>query len=128
MKNGNWLSRWRLRRIIAALAHATMHGLRPGVEGFAKSLEATSLMSSHGKKDSEVTIRVTKRELNEFITYITKLHVAKQSLLIRARIGLAVLAMSDKQVLGETPEELIAREKPKAKSSKDDKRIQLIKR
>jgi hypothetical protein len=127
MKNSSWLSRWRLRRIIASLAHATNHGLRPGVLAFAKSLEATALMASHGKKDAEVTIRVTRRELESFITYMTKLHVSKQSLLIRARIGLAVLVMSDKQLLGESPEELIAREKPEAKSSKDDRKIQLIK-
>lgn len=127
MKNSNWLTRWRMRRIIATLAHATNHGLRPGVLGFAKSLEATAFMSQHGKKNADVSIRVTRRELNEFIIYMTKLHVAKQSLLIRARIGLAVLVVSDKQLLGETPEELIAREKPEVKSSADDKVIKLIK-
>lgn len=125
MKNGNWLSRWRLRRIVIALTHATNHGMRPGVKGFAEALEATALMAQHAKKDAPVTINVTRRELNEFITYMTKLHVAKQSLLIRARIGLAVLFLSDKTVLGEDPEELVAREKTVAKSSKDDKVIQL---
>lgn len=128
MKNGNWLSRWRMRMIVAALANATNHGMRPGVQGFAKSLEATALMAQDMKKDSPVHIRVTRRELNEFIAYMTKLHVAKQSLLIRARIGLAVLCLSDKQILGEAPEELVAREKTNAKASKDDKVIQLIKR
>lgn len=125
MKNGNFLSRWRLRRIVAALSHATSHGMRPGVEGFAKALEATALMSQYGKKDAEVLIKCTRRELNEFITYMTSLHTAKQSLLIRARIGLAVLFMSDKQVLGEEPEELVKREKTLAKSSKEDNVIQL---
>lgn len=89
-------------------------------------MEATALMASHGKKDADVTIRCTRRELNEFITYMTQLHTTKQSLLMRARVGLAVLAMGDEGVLGETPEELIAREKPDAKSSKDEKVIQLI--
>ena len=125
MKNGTWLSRWRMRQIVAALSHATHHGMRPGVQGFAKSLEATALMSQGMKKDAAVHIKVTRRELNEFIGYMTNLHVAKQSLLIRARIGLAVLCMSDKQILGETPEELVAREKTNTKSSKDDKVIQL---
>lgn len=125
MKNGTWLSRWRMRRVVAALAHATNHGNRPGVEGFAKALEATALMSSHGKKDADVTIRCTRRELNEFITYITKLHVAKQSLLIRARIGLAMLVLTTEQILGEDPEELIKREKTLAKHSADDRVIQL---
>lgn len=125
MKNGNFLTRWRMRRIVAALAHATNHGMRPAVKGFAEALEATALMSQHGKKDAEVTIRCTRRELNEFVTYMTKLHVAKQSLLIRARIGLAVLCMSDKWVLGESPEEVIAKESQTVKHSKDDNVIQL---
>jgi len=125
MKNGTWLSRMRMRMIVGALSHATHHGLRPGVEGFAKALEATALMTQYGKKDAAVTIAVTRRELNEFITYVTQLHIAKQSLLTRARIGLAVLCMTDKQILGETPEDLVAREKTNAKSTKDDKVIQL---
>jgi hypothetical protein len=125
MKNGNWLTRYRLRTVIAALSTATSHGLRPGVKGFAEALEATALMSQSGKKDAPVTIQCTRRELNEFVSYMTQLHVAKQSLLIRARIGLAVLCMSNKQILGEDPEELIAREKGAVKSSSDDKVIQL---
>lgn len=125
MKNGTWITRWRMRQIIAALSHATHHGLRPGVQGFAESLEATALMSRDMKKDAVLHIRVTRRELNEFIGYMTQLHTAKQSLLIRARIGLAVLFMSDKQILGEAPEELVAREKMSAKHSKDDNLIQL---
>jgi len=125
MKNGTWLTRWRMRRIILALAHATNQGMRPGVKGFAEALEATALMSQHGKKDAPVAIHCTRRELNEFITYMTKLHVAKQSLLIRARIGLAVLVLGDTQILGEDPAELVAREKKGMKSSKEDNVIQL---
>ena len=125
MKNGTWLTRWRMRRIIMALAHATNQGMRPGVKGFAEALEATALMSQHGKKDAPVVIHCTRRELNEFVSYMTNLHVAKQSLLIRARIGLAVLVMSTEQILGEEPEELLAREKMSSKHSSDDKVIQL---
>lgn len=125
MKNGNWLTRWRMRHIVMALAHATNQGMRPGVKGFAEALEATALMASHGKKDAPVTIQCTRRELNEFVAYVTKLHIAKQSLLIRARIGLAVLVLGDKQILGEDPAELIAREKKASKHSTDDNVIQL---
>jgi len=125
MKNGNWLTRWRMRNIVAALATATNQGLRPGVKGFAEALEATALMSQHGKKDAPVTIQCTRRELNEFVSYMTALHVAKQSLLIRARIGLAVLCMTDKQILGKDPADLVEREKTNTKHSKDDNVIQL---
>jgi len=125
----NWLSRWRLRRIIAALKHATDYGLKPEVAGFAKSLEATSMMTRgiSMKKDTPVTIQCTKDELDVFISYMTRLHSSKLSLWQRARIGLATLALKDKYVLGEEPEDFVAREFPNAKSSKDDKRIQLIK-
>ena len=123
----NWLSRWRLRRIILALHSATKQGLKPEVMAFAESLEATSMMVQGGKKDAELTISCTRYELDCFISYMTQLHKSKLSLLHRARIGLATLALSDKIVLGETPEELVVREFPKSKSSKDDNRIQLIK-
>ena len=125
----NWLSRWRLRRIIAALSYATDYGLRKEVKEFAESLEATSMMTRgiSMKKDTPVTINCTRYQLDIFITYMTKLHSSKLSLWHRARIGLATLAMADKNVLGETPEEFVARELPKAKSSKDDRHIQLLK-
>ena len=125
MNYQSFLTRWRMRRIVKTLDYATKQGLRPGVEGFAKALEATALMTQHGKKDMPVTVQCTRRELNEFVSYMTRLHVAKQSLLVRARIGLAVLFMSDKKLLGEAPEDLIAHEKMNTKSSSDDKVIQL---
>ena len=124
----NWLSRWRLRRIVLALHRATSAGLKPAVVRFAESLEATSMMTRgmSMKKDTPVTITATREELDTFIAYMMHLHSSKLSLLYRAKIGLATLALGDKIVLGETPEEFVKREKPKAKSSKDDKRIQLI--
>ena len=125
MKFQNWLSRWRLRRIIAALSHATDYGLKHEVKEFAESLEATSMMTRRlsMKKDTPVTINATREQLDSFISYMTRLHSSKLSLWHRARIGLATLAFSDTHTLGETPEEFIKRELPKAKSSKDDKLI-----
>lgn len=123
----NWLSRWRLRRIIAALSYATDYGLKKEVMDFAKSLEATSLMARGTKKDQELTVLCKREELDCFITYMVRLHSSKLSLWHRARIGLATLALKDKYVLGEDPLEFVAREYPKAKSSLDDKLIQLVK-
>lgn len=119
----NALARWRLKRVIKALDYAMDRGLRPAVRNFASSLEATALMTQGHKKDTTVMISVTRAELNEFIHYMTRLHSAKLSLWHRARIGLATLALSDIQVLGEAPQEFVDRELPKAKHAKDDKRI-----
>lgn len=123
----NWLTRWRLRRIIKALSLATGYGLRPRVFDFAQSLEATALMARGHKKDQELIVTTKYADLNEFVNYMTRLHSSKLSLWHRARIGLATLAMSDTNALGEPPEEFVKRELPKTKSSKDDNVIQLIK-
>ena len=119
----NWLSRWRLRRIIAALSYATDYGLKDEVKEFAESLEATSMMTRglSMKKDTRVVIHCTREQLDTFITYMTRLHSSKLSLWHRARIGLATLALSDKLALGETPEEFVKRELPLAKSAADDR-------
>lgn len=121
----NWLSRWRLRRIITALSYATDHGLKVEVKEFAESLEATSMMTRgiSMKKDTPVTINATREQLDSFITYMVRLHSSKLSLGLRACIGLATLATSDKRALGESPEDFIKRELPKAKSSADDRLI-----
>ena len=126
-KYENWLSRWRLRRIIAALSFATDYGLKQEVVEFAKAMEATSLMARGAKKDQELVMVCKREELDCFITYIVKLHSSKLSLWHRARIGLATLALKDKYVLGETPLDFVKREFPKAKSSIDDKIIKLVK-
>lgn len=121
----NWLSRWRLRRIMKALSYATDYGLKKDVLEFAQALEATSLLTRgiSLKSDTLVAINCTIKQLNMFISYMTRLHTSKLSLWHRARIGLATLAFTDTHALGETPEEFIKRELPKAKSSKDDLRI-----
>lgn len=119
----HWLARWRLKRIIAALARATDHGLREEVVQFARSLEATEMISRGCKKDQPVMITAEREQLAAFITYMTRLHTSKLSLLLRARIGLATLMVSDKYILGESVDEFIEREFGKAKRSKDDRRI-----
>lgn len=121
----DWLTRWRLKRIIAALSFATDYGLRKGVADFAQSLEATALMSQGAKKNAQLTITVEKQQLTEFITYMTRLHSSKLSLWHRARIGLATLMLKDEAVLGEKALEFMQREFPKSKSRKDDNVIQL---
>lgn len=123
----NWHSRWKLRRIIAALSYATDYGLKDEVMRFAKALEATSIMSRGTKKDAMLAINCEREELDAFITYMVRLHSSKLSLWHRARIGLATLALADKNVLGETPQEFVEREFPKSKSAEDDKIIQLVK-
>ena len=125
MKFQNWLSRWRLRRIIAALSYATEYGLKKEVTEFASALEATSMMTRGVslKKDTPIIIECTRVQLDVFISYMTRLHTSKLSLWHRARIGLATLALADKCALGETPEEFVKRELPLAKSSKDDRLI-----
>ena len=120
----DWLTRWRLKRIIAALSRATEFGLREGVINFAEAMSITHSLMAGEKQDKTATITVKRKDLTEFITYMTRLHNAKLSLLQRARIGLATLTMSAEEVLGESPEDLINREKPKAQSGR---RIHIIK-
>ena len=119
----HWLNKWRLKRIILTLHRATDHGLRPQVVEFARSLEATEVITRGLKKKQTVTITCEREELAAFITYMSRLHTGKLSLILRAKIGLASLAMSDRYVIGEPVDEFIKREFGKVKRSKDDKRI-----
>lgn len=123
----SWLNRWRLRRIIRALEYGTKFGLKPEVRDFAAAMEATLTMAGGGKKNEELLVRCTKQELGTFITYMARLHANKESLLLRARIGLATLACKDSGVLGEDPLDFYKRELGNARSAKDDKRIHLLK-
>jgi hypothetical protein len=123
----NWLNRWRLRRIVRALEYATDYGLKKEVRDFAAAMEATLTMAAGAKTNDELLIQCTKQELGCFITYMARLHTSKESLLLRARIGLATLACKDSGVLGEDPLDFYKRELGKARRSKDDKRIQLLK-
>ena len=119
----HWIAKWRLKRVITALAHACNYGLREEVMEFARSLEATEMISRGCKNDQMVTITCEREQLAAFITYMTRLHSSKLSLLLRARIGLATLMVSDRYVLGEPVDEFIEREFSKTKHSKDDNRI-----
>lgn len=121
----SWLARWRLRRIVRALEYATGFGLKEEVRDFAAAMEATLTMAGASKKNEELLIKCTKQELGCFITYMARLHASKESLLLRARIGLATLACKDSGVLGEDPLDFYKRELGKARRAKDDRRIQL---
>jgi hypothetical protein len=107
-----WFFRWKLKRVVAALAMRTSVDAkdRDGVYAYAKMLEATEIMTRGLKKGDDVTMSCTREELDQFIRYMTTLHDSRLSLLIRARIGLATLTASSEKVLGETPENVMQTE------------------
>lgn len=120
-----------LRRIVMALREAVeVHGLQPEVCAVAEALEATYGMTLGNKKDSMVTITITKHELGVFLHYLIQLHSSKLSLLTRARIGLVTLLIDDKKLMPQEqdPGEFAQAAFEQSKSAEDDKRIiQLIK-
>lgn len=107
-----WFYRWKLKRVVAALAMRTSVKAdeRDGVHAFAKMLEATEIMTRGIKKGDNVTMSCTRDELDQFIRYMTTLHDSRLSLLIRARIGLATLYAKPKDMLGEEPEDALKTE------------------
>ena len=121
-----WYKRWMLRRIIMALREAVeVHGLKKEVVSVATALESTLSMSQGLKKDTMLTVTITKDELALFVGYLIQLHSAKLSLLTRARIGLVALLVQDKKLMpGEVdPVSFAETQFQQAKSSEDDKRI-----
>jgi len=110
-----WFYRWKLKRVVAALAMRTSvrEDDKDGVYAFAKMLEATEIMTRGIKKHEDVTMSCTRQELDQFIRYMTTLHDSRLSLLIRARIGLATLTASAEKVLGEAPKEVLKTEAAK---------------
>jgi len=105
-----WLNRWRLRRIIVALSDQVQQGSTPLVMEFAKTLEATELMSRGLKKNVNVSIEIERAQLESFIRYMCSLHDAKLSRIMLARIGLATLMMRDESALKQAPEDVIKSE------------------
>ncbi len=102
-----WLNRWRLRRVIVALSGQVEQGSSPLVMDFAKSLEATEIMSRGAKKSDGISILIERAQLDAFIRYMCSLHDAKLSRIMLARIGLATLMMRDESTLKQPPEEVI---------------------
>lgn len=100
-----WKNRWKLRRIIVALEE--QQNANGHVHGFARSLEATEIMSRGMKKDSECIINVERQELDSFIRYMTSLHDAKLSRIMLARIALACLITRDEETLKEPPKRIV---------------------
>jgi len=100
-----WLNRWKLRRIIVALE--TQSHANKLVHGFARSLEATEIMSRGNKKDSACLITIERAELDAFVRYMTSLHDDKLSRLMLARVGLACLLVRDEDALKAPADEVL---------------------
>ena len=100
-----WKNRWKLRRIIVALSE--QQHANTSVHGFARSLEATEIMSRGLKKDADCTISIERHELDSFIRYMTSLHDAKLSRIMLARIALACLITRDEETLKEPPQKIV---------------------
>lgn len=100
-----WKNRWKLRRIIVALEE--QQHAPAAVHGFARSLEATEIMSRGLKKDAECTISIERHELDSFIRYMTSLHDSKLSRIMLARIALACLITRDEDTLKEPPQAIV---------------------
>ena len=125
----NWYRRWLLKRIIMALSIATEHhGLKKEVVAFAGTMEATHSMASGEKNNTLVTLTCTKKELGVFLSYMIQLHNSKLSLLTRARIGLVSLLIDAKKLMprGQDPMQFASEQFGNTKTSKSEKRIQLI--
>ena len=113
-----WIARWKLRRIIVALE--TQSDANARVHGFARSLEATEIMSRGLKKDAKCTIEVERADLDAFIRYMTSLHDSKLSRLMLARVGLACLILRDETALKEPAAKILEGEQVRSKASKSE--------
>ena len=100
-----WKNRWKLRRIIVALEE--QQDASDGVHSFARSLEATEIMSRGLKKNAECNILIERHELDSFIRYMTSLHDAKLSRIMLARIALACLIVRDEDALKEPAQKIV---------------------
>jgi len=100
-----WKNRWKLRRLIVALEE--QQDASGSVHGFARSLEATEIMSRGLKKNAECLITVERQELDSFIRYMTSLHDSKLSRIMLARIALACLITRDEDALKEPPQKIV---------------------
>lgn len=126
-----WLLRWKMKRVIAALAYRTDTSSankkrNSGILEFGKMLEATELMTRGTKGADEISMSCTRDELTSFIGYMTRLHDSRLSVFIRARIGLATLFMSTQEVLGEDPKEFYERERAAAQQAGGKRETGLI--
>jgi hypothetical protein len=118
MKLNRFVDRWRLRRIIALLAIPLKNGTKSAVHEFARTLEATEVMSRGCKPNDTVTMNVTREELVQFIRYMTTLHDSKISRLVTARVALATIMESDEKAIGGTKEQVLVEEMTKHVTAK----------
>lgn len=96
-----WLTRWRLRRLIAKLAYMTSRGSTPPVVSFYKRLEATLMMTEDLNGDDDINIVVTKDEVLCFTEFTFRLNQEKLNMLNAVRVALAAVAISDEEALGD---------------------------
>ena len=116
MNTNRWLDRWRLRRIIALLAIPLNHGNKPGVHDFAKTMEATEIMTRGVSNSEQITMTTTRENLTQFIRYMTSLHDSKLSKFATARVGLATIMAKDENAIGGEREEVLREEFAKMQS------------
>lgn len=116
MNTNRWLDRWRLRRIIALLAIPLSKGAKPGVHDFAKTLEATEIMTRGVGKTKEVTLTTTRENLTQFISYLTSMHDGRLSKFATARVALATIMAKDENAIGGKREEVLREEFAKTRS------------
>lgn len=110
MNSNRWVDRWRLRRIIALLAIPLVKGSKPGVHDFAKTMEATEIMTRACKPTDQVTLTTTRGNLLMFIRYMTSIHDTKLSRIATARVALATLMESDETAVGGSKEAVLKEE------------------
>ena len=110
-----WKVRWKLRRIIVALEEQMDSNSL--VHNFARSLEATEIMSRGMKKDAQCVIKIERAELDSFIRYMCSLHDSKLSRVMLARVGLACLMVRDEDALKERPEIVLQQESNRSGNS-----------
>ncbi len=117
MKSSRWVDRWRLRRIIATLAIPLNDGGKPGVHDFAKTMEATEIMTRGVKNDTIVSLQVSRDSLDQFIRYMCSLHDSKLHKLATARVALATIMEPDEAAIGGNKKEVLREEAARTHAS-----------
>ncbi|NCF69103.1 MAG: hypothetical protein GWP61_24355 [Chloroflexi bacterium] len=108
--NNRWLDRWRMRRVIAHLAIPLNNGSKSGVHDFAKTMEATEIMTRGSKPSDKITMTTTRENLTQFIRYMTSMHDTKLNWFATARVGLATIMAKDENAIGGNREEVLREE------------------
>ena len=114
----DYITRWRLRRVIHTLGSPMQKGATESVKNFASALDATSLMAKGLKPSDLVSISVSRKELDGFISYMADLHAKRVGFLQTAMIGLATLVVKDESCLPDDAMKFLKEEFERAKKGK----------